>query len=147
MYQARRTLEKYGWKEGNESNKVHAAWQMMMYFRERLRKKWSWNCAFYKGSTESRYFRGMQYVCIFTITSKLFSLQIGFNPGEEFTDHWWTEQFNKTAKHITVEQSKVLWYSVHIILVYIWNHFDTINLLSVRRNYIWSVTFGKTLFL
>ena len=37
------------------------------------------------------------------------SLQVGFNPGEEFTDHWWTEQFNKTAKGITVEQSKVLW--------------------------------------
>ena len=34
--------------------------------------------------------------------------QIGFNPSEDFTSHWWTKKFNETAKSINVEHKKVL---------------------------------------
>ena len=34
--------------------------------------------------------------------------QIGFNPSEDFTSHWWTKKFNETAKSIDVQHKKVL---------------------------------------
>uniref|UniRef100_A0A5F8GDX8 G patch domain-containing protein 4 n=1 Tax=Monodelphis domestica TaxID=13616 RepID=A0A5F8GDX8_MONDO len=34
---------------------------------------------------------------------------VGHDPSKEFTNHWWSQLFNKTAASLVVETGKVLW--------------------------------------
>ena len=34
-------------------------------------------------------------------------LQVGYDAGDQFSFHWWDHVFNKTAKSIVVQESKV----------------------------------------
>lgn len=38
---------------------------------------------------------------------RFFLRQVGHDPAKEFTDHWWSELFNKTAAGLVVETGQV----------------------------------------
>lgn len=55
----------------------------------------------------------------FIVFSKWFYLQVGHDPGKEFTDHWWMRAFNDAAKKIKrsdeVWLNKQMWWKINLV--------------------------------
>lgn len=111
MHQARRTLEKYGWKEGDQCLYVYTyhfnTSDLLCITGKGLGKNEAGIAHSIKVPLKKDTSGVIKYIYMF-VYCVVSSHKIGFDPSKDFTNQWWTEHFNKTAKGITVEHNKVL---------------------------------------
>lgn len=141
MYQARRTLEKYGWKEGNESNKVHTAWHNIRIPGKGLGK----NEAGIARSIKVPLKADTSGVCSMYVSSLLHHNCSPFRLGSILGKSSLTIGGQSS---LTKQQKASLWNKARYYgIVYMWYLFICFIICKKELLYIQSVCFGRTLIL